>query len=232
VDWQPWRRRADERRLVVAQREGAPVARADLGLALVAGVEARHDHHRVGAAHRALARGVEGGAAQVRHRHARARLEPFERRAHVAREHAAAAAVADVLHVGVATEYHHGAHRRVEGQRGRAAHGLVAEQHHAPLRDLAGEGEVRGCEALRRVVGDAGAAAADKLSSSTPDCRIRLAVIPTSDVLRLEQLGAAALALKAEKRRPVMEIVLKGAVVNEVAAKNDALAVTLVAPAR
>ena len=82
------------------------------------------------------------------------------------------------------------------------------------------------------VVGDAGAAAADKLSSSTPDCSVMLAVTTTLDGLRLEQLGAAALALKAEKRRPVMEIVLKGFVVNEVAAKNDALAVTLVAPAR
>ena len=82
------------------------------------------------------------------------------------------------------------------------------------------------------VVGDAGAAAADKLSSSTPDCRIRLAVIPTSDVLRLEQLGAAALALKAEKRRPVIEIILKEVALYAAAAMNDALAVTWVAPAR
>ena len=82
------------------------------------------------------------------------------------------------------------------------------------------------------VVGDAGAAAADKLSSSTPDCSEMLAVTATLGGLRLEQLGVAALALKAEKRRPVIEIVLKGAVAFEAAAMNDALAVTWVAPAR
>jgi hypothetical protein len=82
------------------------------------------------------------------------------------------------------------------------------------------------------VVGDAGAAAADKLSSSTPDWGVMLAVTATLGGLRLEQLGAAALALKAEKRRPVTEIVLKGVAANEAAAMNDALAVTLVAPAR
>ena len=82
------------------------------------------------------------------------------------------------------------------------------------------------------VFGDAGAAAADKLSSSTPDCSVMMAVTATLGGLRLEQLGAAALALNAEKRKPVNEIVLKGFVANEAAAKNDALAVTLVAPAR
>ena len=79
------------------------------------------------------------------------------------------------------------------------------------------------------IVGDAGAAATDKLSSSTPDCIIMLAVTATLGGLRLEQLGAAALALKAEKRRPVMEIFVKGV---EAAAINDALAVTWLAPAR
>ncbi len=82
------------------------------------------------------------------------------------------------------------------------------------------------------VVGDAGAAAADKLSSSTPDCSVMMAVTATLGELRLEQLGAAALALNAEKRRPVIEIVLKGAVASEAAAMNDALTVTLVTPAR
>ena len=82
------------------------------------------------------------------------------------------------------------------------------------------------------VVGDAGAAAADKLSSITPDCSVMMAVTATLGGSRLEQLGAARLALKAEKRRPVTEIALKGAVANEAAAMNDALAVTLVAPAR
>ncbi len=82
------------------------------------------------------------------------------------------------------------------------------------------------------VVNDAGAAAADKLSSSKTDCCIIMAVTTTLGGLRLEQFGAAALALKAEKRRPVMEIVLKGAVANEAAAMNDTLAITLVAPAR
>ena len=82
------------------------------------------------------------------------------------------------------------------------------------------------------VVGDAGVAAADKLSSSTPDCSIMLAVTATLGGLMLEQLGAAALALKAEKRRPLTEIVLMGVVANAAAAMNDALAVTWVAPAR
>ena len=82
------------------------------------------------------------------------------------------------------------------------------------------------------VVGDAGAAAADKLSSSTPDCSVMMAVIPTLGGFRLEQLGAAALALKDEKRRPVIEIVLKGAGACAAAAMKDALAVTWVAPAR
>jgi hypothetical protein len=82
------------------------------------------------------------------------------------------------------------------------------------------------------VVGDAGAAAADKLSSSTPDCSVMMAVRTTLGGLRLEQLGAAALALKDEKRRPAIEIVLKGACSNAAAAMNDALAVTWVAPAR
>jgi len=82
------------------------------------------------------------------------------------------------------------------------------------------------------VVGDAGAAAADKLSSITPDCSIMMAVTATLGGLRLEQLGAAALALKAEKHRPVMEIVLKEVVLYEAAAMNDTLAVTWVAPAR
>jgi hypothetical protein len=79
------------------------------------------------------------------------------------------------------------------------------------------------------IVSDAGAAEADKLSSSTPDCIIMLAVTATLGGLRLEQLGAAALVLKVEKRRPVMEIILKGL---EAAAINDALASTWVAPAR
>ena len=82
------------------------------------------------------------------------------------------------------------------------------------------------------VVGDAEAAAADKLSSSTPDCSIMVAVTATLGGLRLEQLGAAALALKAEKRRPVIEIVLNGDVTLEAAAMNDVLDVTWVAPAR
>ena len=82
------------------------------------------------------------------------------------------------------------------------------------------------------VVGDAGAAAADKLSSSTPDCSVMMAVTATLGGLRLEQLIAAALTLKAEKRRPVIEIVLKEAVLHAAAALKDTLAVTLVAPAR
>jgi hypothetical protein len=82
------------------------------------------------------------------------------------------------------------------------------------------------------VVADAGAAAADKLSSSTPDCSIMLAVTATLGGLRLEQLSAAALALKAEKRRPVTEIVVNAVVLYAAAAMNETLAVTWVVPAR
>ncbi len=82
------------------------------------------------------------------------------------------------------------------------------------------------------VVGDAGAAAVDRLSSSTPDCSIMMAVITTLDGLRLAQLVAAALPLKTEKRRPATDMVLKEAEANEGAAMNDTVAVTLVEPVR
>ena len=82
------------------------------------------------------------------------------------------------------------------------------------------------------VIGDAEAAAVDKLSSSTPDCSVVMVAILTLGGLRLAQLGAAALILKTEKRRPARDMVLKEAVANEGAAMNDTLAVTLVEPAR
>ena len=81
-------------------------------------------------------------------------------------------------------------------------------------------------------VGDKGAAAVDRLSSSTPVDKVKAADTATVDGLRLEQLGAAALALTAVKRRPVMEIVLNEVALCAAAAMNDALAVTWVAPAR
>ena len=58
-------------------------------------------------------------------------------------------------------------------------------------------------------VGDKGAAAVDRLSSSTPVDKVKAADTATVDGLRLEQEGGAAVALRAEKRKPVMEMSLK-----------------------
>jgi len=79
--------------------------------------------------------------------------------------------------------------------------------------------------------GAVGAAALDRLSSSTPDDSVILADTTTLDEFMLEQKGAAELALKAEKRRPVREIDLKGTVANEAATMKDTLSVTLAAAA-
>ena len=54
-----------------------------------------------------------------------------------------------------------------------------------------------------------GAAAVDRFSSSTPVDKVKAADTVTVDGLRLEQEGGAAVALKAEKRKPVMEMSLK-----------------------
>ena len=48
---------------------------------------------------------------------------------------------------------------------------------------------------------DAGAAACDKFSSKTPDDGVKAAVTVAGDGLMLEQQGAAAVALKPEKRK-------------------------------
>ena len=57
-----------------------------------------------------------------------------------------------------------------------------------------------------------------------------MAVATVFDGLRLEQEGAASVESNAEKRMPVIMMVLKGMVVSEAAAINDTVAVTLVAP--
>ena len=77
--------------------------------------------------------------------------------------------------------------------------------------------------------GAVGAAALDRFSSSTPDGSVILADTTRLDEFMLEQMGAAALALKAEKRRPVSEIVLKGTLASEAATMKVTLTVTLVA---
>ena len=58
-------------------------------------------------------------------------------------------------------------------------------------------------------VGDAGAAAVDRFSSSTPEDGVKAADTVTFGGLRLEQEGGAAVALRAEKRKPAMDTSLK-----------------------
>ena len=58
-------------------------------------------------------------------------------------------------------------------------------------------------------VGDAGAAAVDRFSSSAPVDGVKTADTVTVDGLRLEQEGGAAVALRAEKRKPATDMSLK-----------------------
>ena len=58
-------------------------------------------------------------------------------------------------------------------------------------------------------VGDAGAAAVDRFSSNTPEDGVKTADTVPVDGLRLEQEGGAAVALRAEKRKPAMDMSLK-----------------------
>ncbi len=55
-------------------------------------------------------------------------------------------------------------------------------------------------------VGDAGAAAVDRFSSSTPEDGVKKADTDPVDGLRLEQEAGAAAALKAEKRKPATDM--------------------------
>ena len=76
-------------------------------------------------------------------------------------------------------------------------------------------------------VGDAGAAAVDRFSSSTPEEEVKAADTVTADGLRLEQEGGAAIALKAEKRKPAMDMSLKAEEFSARAATNDRTIATL-----
>jgi hypothetical protein len=58
-------------------------------------------------------------------------------------------------------------------------------------------------------VGTAGAAAVDRFSSSRPEDGVKAADTVPVDGFRLEQEAFAAVALRAEKRRPVMDMRLK-----------------------
>ena len=58
-------------------------------------------------------------------------------------------------------------------------------------------------------VGDAGAAAVDRFSSSTPEDGVKADDTVAFDGLRLEQEGGAAVALRDEKRKPAMDMSLK-----------------------
>jgi hypothetical protein len=69
--------------------------------------------------------------------------------------------------------------------------------------------------------GDAGAAAVDRFSSSRPVDGMKAADTVPVDGLRLEQEGGAAVALRAEKRKPVMEMRFKALEFREGAATKD-----------
>ena len=55
-------------------------------------------------------------------------------------------------------------------------------------------------------VGDAGAAAVDRFSSSTPEDGVKAADTVKADGLRLEQEADADVALRAEKRKPAIDM--------------------------
>ena len=68
-------------------------------------------------------------------------------------------------------------------------------------------------------VGDAGAAAVDRFSSSTPEDGVKAADTVAFEGLRLEQEGGAA--LKAEKRKPATDMSLKAVELRAGAATKD-----------
>ena len=75
-------------------------------------------------------------------------------------------------------------------------------------------------------VGDVGAAEVDRFSRSTPEDGVKTADTATVDGLRLEQEGGAAVVLKAEKRKPVMDMSLKAVKFRAGAATNDSVNAT------
>jgi hypothetical protein len=78
-------------------------------------------------------------------------------------------------------------------------------------------------------VGNAGAAAVDRFSSSTPEEEVKAADMVTFDGLRLEHEGGAAVAFKAEKRKPAMDMSLKADELREgVATKDNVIAAPVV----
>ena len=75
-------------------------------------------------------------------------------------------------------------------------------------------------------VGDAGTAAVNRFSSSTPEDGVKAADTfdtATFDGLRLEQEGGAAVALSAEKRKPATDISLKAVEFRAGAATKDSV---------
>ena len=77
-------------------------------------------------------------------------------------------------------------------------------------------------------VGDAGAAAVDRFSSSTPEDGVKAADTVPVDGLRLEQEGGAAAALRVEKRKPVMDMSLKAVEFRAGAVTKDSVNATSV----
>jgi hypothetical protein len=73
---------------------------------------------------------------------------------------------------------------------------------------------------------DAGAAVTDKLSSKTPDDAVKAASINEGDGLMLEQKGAAADALNAEKRNPLMDMSLILIELSKEGTMNDTVKMT------
>jgi hypothetical protein len=67
----------------------------------------------------------------------------------------------------------------------------------------------------------------DRFSSSTPEDGVKTADTDPVDGLRLEQEGGAAVALKAEKRKPVMDTSLKAVEFRAGAAIKDSVRAAL-----
>ena len=80
-------------------------------------------------------------------------------------------------------------------------------------------------------VGDEGAAAVDRFSSSKPENGTKSADTLAFDGVRLEQEGGAAVALRTVKRKPVMDMNLKAAEFRAGAATKDSVNATSVVAA-
>ncbi len=76
--------------------------------------------------------------------------------------------------------------------------------------------------------GDAGAAAVDRFSSSTPVDGVKAADTDPVDGLRLKQEGGAVVELRAEKRKPVMDMSLKAFALCAAATANDTVSKLMV----